>query len=450
MKLDVYVNGVLRGALEQVDQTKYAFSYQADADPDEMVSLLMPVRTESWSHRFLHPVFQVSLPEGSLRQLLTKNFAKQFDRFGDTELLALVGSHLVGRIQVAAHGSVLSLDSPQESLQDLLKSSSKEMLDHYLGEHAKYSGVSGGFPKFLAKSPVGAGPDSGDKNTLTFDKWIIKANDDDHPDLILNEYFGLKVAKAAGLPTPEFFISQDNERLAIQRFDVLANGKHLGFEDMCALMGLNASDKFSASIERIVKTINDFCQGELRRSSLDQFYSQYAACMAIRNGDAHLKNFGLVYTDWANVRMAPVYDMLTMSAYAPRSQNNNNDTMDEPALTFGGVRRWPTEKTLKSLADRCLVSASQRALAAERLCAAMQSVAQEVVEKAQEVESFGPMAKRMLELWSHGVRLHSEVAAANIADMAQGITISQEVLERSEESSAPSRSQQFAMRQRGG
>jgi len=84
LKLDVYVDNVLTGTLDQVDLTQYVFSYQGGVDPKKMVSLLMPVRTQSWVHRFLHPVFQVSLPEGVLRQLLTKNYSKQFPRFGDT------------------------------------------------------------------------------------------------------------------------------------------------------------------------------------------------------------------------------------------------------------------------------------------------------------------------------------------------------------------------------
>lgn len=444
MKLDVYVDGVLTGALEQVDLTRYVFTYQADADPARPVSLLMPVRTESWAHRFLHPIFQVSLPEGSLRQLLTSNFAKRFERFGDTELLALVGSHLIGRIKVTPHGSSLVLDSPQEDLQTLLSESPQEVIDHYIGEHARYSGVSGAFPKFLAKSPAGGVACDGDKCTLTFDNWIIKADDDDHPNLVLNEYFGLLVAREMGLPTPEIKLSDDGRRIAIRRFDITQKGEHLGFEDMCSMLALNASDKFSGSVERIVKTINDFCTGERRRDSLDQFYEQYVACMAIRNGDAHLKNFGLLYGTESDVRLAPVYDMLTMAAYAPRAQNG--DAMDEPALSFGGVRRWPVAKTLKSLADRCLISSVRQTDVSQRLCAAMLKIAPMVATEAGQREEFASTAKRMLELWSCGIRVHSEQASLTMAELAASIEAPQE----EEAPTKPSRALQFAMHQRGG
>lgn len=64
MKLDVYVNQALVGTLEQVEVNRFVFAYQANVTSSQAVSLLMPVRLESWVHAALHPVFQVSLPEG--------------------------------------------------------------------------------------------------------------------------------------------------------------------------------------------------------------------------------------------------------------------------------------------------------------------------------------------------------------------------------------------------
>ena len=414
MKLDVYVNGALTGVLDQVEISRYVFTYHPQAKPEQAVSLLMPVRTESWVHRDLHPVFQVSLPEGSLRQILTAKYAKQFPRFGDTELLSVVGSHLVGRIQVTAHGAPLNTDSPHENLKAVLQWSTQEALDHYLGEHACYSGVSGGFPKVLVKSPTMTEVDG--KNTLTFDHWIVKADDSDRPFLVLNEYFGLRVAQEMGLPTPTFHLAEDCKRIAIERFDVVggqASGtQRKGFEDMCSLLALNSSDKFSGSLERVIKVLNEFCCESARQDSISRFYAQYSACMAIRNGDAHLKNFGLVYTGFDDAALSPVYDMLTMAAYAPRAQHG--DALDEPALSFGGVRRWFTQKTQAQFAARCRVSVAEQKKVSESLRKAMETVAGEIVAKAQEVEAFRPTAQRLLELWSHGLKIHSEEASQRL------------------------------------
>ncbi len=418
MKLDVYVNHDLVGTLEQVDLNRYVFSYQTHIASSQMVSLLMPVRLESWIHSTLHPVFQVSLPEGALRQMLTKKFAKHFDYFGDMELLSVVGAHLVGRIKLAPYGSPLPTQSPCEDLQTLLKSSSKEMVARFLEDHADFSGVSGGFPKFLAKSPHLDTP-ADRKSTLIFDHWIIKSNDDDHPHLILNEYFGLSVAKQMGLPVPEFQLSEDANRLAIRRFDVLEPGVNLAFEDMCAMLALNAGDKFSGSVEKIIKKIAEFCPLEQRRAALEQFYAHYVACMAIRNGDAHLKNFGFVYSSASDVRLSPVFDMLSMSVYAPRAQNG--DALDAPALSFGGVKRWFTRKNLKELADRCFVAPKFQVETHTRLVNAMLSVGQDVATQAARYPSFIPTAQRMLVLWSHGIAIHDAAAAQQLKVLATAL-----------------------------
>lgn len=453
MKLDVYSNAQLAGTLEQVDLTRYVFSYAPGAKEDAMVSLLMPIRTESWIHRFLHPVFQVSLPEGALRQVLTKKFAKRFDRFGETELLATIGSHLIGRLKVVPHGTRPNPEAPEESLRDLLKESPAEMLEHYLQLHAEYSGVSGGFAKFLARSPSDDSANQSDevekntsaistspqtskslngqpyclshseedvsKTTLTFDHWIVKGNSPDHPDLVLNEYFGLLMARRMGLTVPAFHLSEDAQRIAIERFDVGPNGEHFGFEDMCALHGLNASDKFSGSVERVINTISTFCSPQQADTDRLDFYAQYVACMAIRNGDAHLKNFGLLYTTRTDARLCPVYDMVSMSVYAPVSKDG--DALDEPAMSLDGVRRWPTEKSLKYLAARCMLSPSRQATVRGRLCEAMIETSQDIASMAADRPSFEPVAKRMLELWACGLALHSPQHAQKIRDLAGNI-----------------------------
>jgi serine/threonine-protein kinase HipA len=416
MKLDVHVNGRLVGELEQVDLTRYIFTYASGTPADQAVSLTMPVRAETWAHRFLHPVFQVSLPEGALRQMLHKRYAKHSPYFGDVELLSTVGSHLVGRVKVTAHGSPLAPAAPEESLRQLLSESSQELVDHYLGEHIQYSGVSGGFPKFLAHSPIDG---SGNKSTLTFDHWIVKLNDDDHDELVLNEFFGLELARRMGLPTPEYQVSDDASRIAIRRFDFDDKGEHLGFEDMCALMGLNASEKFSGTLERVIKTINAFCSPVNAGRSREQFYSQYLACMAIRNGDAHLKNFGLLYSNLNDARLTPAYDMVSMSVYAPRAQNG--DALDTASMSFEGTSKWFTATAAMKFGRLCMLSGAQQKSVGERLVQAMDETYKDIARTAQERPEFRPVGKRMLELWSHGISIHNETLAGDISRAAQHI-----------------------------
>ena len=399
--LDIYVNGMMVGVLDQPDPYSFVFNYLPDAPADMPVSLLMPKRTESWVSRGLHPVFQISLPEGALRSLIERQFAKRFDRFGEMELLAIVGENMVGRVQAVPHGQSLSNRTTHESLTNLLEDDTSALVDHYLGDRLPESGVSGGFMKFLTRSPVES---EGKHATLTLDQWIVKLNDADHPNIVLLEYFGMMAAERAGLPTPTVFLSKDRQRLLVQRFDVKTDGGRLGFEDMCALLGLPSRDKFTSSAERIVKAIRDYCPGAQAQPSIDQFFGQYLLCSSIRNGDAHLKNFGLLYENAKAVKLAPVYDMLSMSAYAPQ-HSASTDADDGMAINFMGSKKWLTEKSIKQLADRCLVSASRKQHWLSVIPQAMLSTASEVLRflKAHPEDGFADQAKRMLTLWAHGL-----------------------------------------------
>ena len=71
MKLAVHVLGREVAILEQVGDFKSVLTYHAGTAVDDLVSLTMPVRTESygWDDQ-LPPVFQMNLPEGYLLQVL--------------------------------------------------------------------------------------------------------------------------------------------------------------------------------------------------------------------------------------------------------------------------------------------------------------------------------------------------------------------------------------------
>ena len=72
---------------------------------------------------------------------------------------------------------------------------------------------------------------------------------------------------------------------------------------------------------------------------MEKLFTLIALNCALRNGDAHLKNFGIVYDDvQGEARLAPVYDLVTTSVYLPK---------DSLALTLNGTTRWPTAKELQ-------------------------------------------------------------------------------------------------------
>jgi len=413
--LDVYVSNQLVGVLDQPDPYTYVFNYLPNAPSTLPVSLLMPKRLESWVSHELHPVFQISLPEGALRALITRKFSKRFEHFGDLELLAVVGENMIGRITVTPHGQVPSGLTPQESLTRLINDETTALVEHYLGARLQASGVSGGFMKFLAKSHSG---DHQDRPTLALDNWIIKLNDDDHPHIVLLEYFGMMAARAAGLPVPDVHLAHDRKHLLVKRFDVNADASHLGFEDICALFGLPAKDKFTGSVERLIKIIETYCQGLQKNKSLDQFFGQYVLASTIRNGDAHLKNFGLLYADITNAQLAPVYDMLSMAVYAP-PRPNARDADDGMALQFQGSKRWLTAPMINALATRCLITAKRAGQWKSQIATALVETSEKVRAylSTHPEDDFAPAAHRMLELWAIGLDTLDSAAAKRLRDI---------------------------------
>src|SRR4029077_14845990 len=78
-------------------------------------------------------------------------------------------------------------------------------------------------------------------------------------------------------------------------------------------------------------------------ADMEKLFTLIVLNCALRNGDAHLKNFGIVYDDvLGEARLAPVYDLVTTTIYIPK---------DSMALTLNGTTRWPSGKELRRLGE---------------------------------------------------------------------------------------------------
>jgi serine/threonine-protein kinase HipA len=76
---------------------------------------------------------------------------------------------------------------------------------------------------------------------------------------------------------------------------------------------------------------------------LEKVFTLIALNCTLRNGDAHLKNFGIVYDDvLSQARLAPVYDLVTTAIYLPK---------DSLALTRNGTTRGPDHKAFRRLEE---------------------------------------------------------------------------------------------------
>lgn len=148
---------------------------------------------------------------------------------------------------------------------------------------------------------------------------IIKSGRDEFPGLAINEFLCMSVAKEAGIAVPELYLSANAKLFVMRRFDRDKQLNPIGFEDMAALMGLAAEQKYSKSYSAIAKAIRLFCPPEQIQGSLAQLFAIVALSCIVGNGDAHLKNFGLLYSDptQRDARLAPAYDIVNTTAYIP-------------------------------------------------------------------------------------------------------------------------------------
>jgi serine/threonine-protein kinase HipA len=83
----IWTDGAEAGFLDRLGERGTAFAYSPGIAPARGVSVTMPVRLPSYNLPFgLAPIFEMSLPEGALRDRLRLTFAKATGTFDDFEL----------------------------------------------------------------------------------------------------------------------------------------------------------------------------------------------------------------------------------------------------------------------------------------------------------------------------------------------------------------------------
>lgn len=352
-------------------ESRYAFNYQSAAR-DREVSLTMPIRAESYASSTLPAPFAMNRPEGWLYRQIIERMARH-ERIDDMRLLAIVGGNQIGRLSYAPPGTQRPAPRAQIGLTALLQREPTQALFDFLVEVYFESGISGVQPKVLI--PDADRPAS--KATLAHADLIVKSGGPEFPGLTQNEFLCMDAARRAGLNVPPFWLSDDGGLFVMARFD-LQHGQRLGFEDMSVLMNKSPDPhghyKYEGSYENITRVIRAYCRdGEAIRSS-QRFFEYLALCVMVRNGDAHLKNFGLLYehpTAATSPTLAPLYDVVTTTIYAYRDYHNERILVDRTlALKLDKSRHYPTrQQLLRFGVDHCHVLRPEAVI--ERIATAM-------------------------------------------------------------------------------
>lgn len=289
---------------------------------------------EPWTtNHKLHPTLSNLLPEGALRELIAQGLKMHVDN--EFQLLSYLGGDLPGAL-------VAEPMEPEDIPANLLSAYGKPKAIKFenVNRENRFS-LAGIQMKFSMKQKDGRyNLSKGD----ALGDWIVKTPSTKHKNVPLNEFTAMTLASVAGVDVPEMKLVEldklDNlppinlpdEKLAfaIKRFD-RSNNQRIHMEDFAQVLVKYPHEKYkSASYEQIAKILYNYSGDGL--ADAQQFARRLLVNILLANGDAHIKNWSLLYLDKITPRLSPAYDIVTTSVYIENER--------QYALNLGKTKEW--------------------------------------------------------------------------------------------------------------
>ena len=209
----------------------------------------------------------------------------------------------------------------------------------------------------------------------------------------------MEVARRTGFPTPKTLVSDDGQALVVERFDLVhETGSRLGFEDACICSGLTPEEKYQSTWERVARLTRQFLAQENLRTAQQQLAATLMLTYALGNADCHTKNIGYLYNNARDVRLAPIYDMLSIRVYDFYATN-------PPGMSIDGRKTWtPGPALWRVIQQHMDVEPRQQRELADRICEAITGVVPELIYRTKHTPGFQTIGSRMLYEWHTGIR----------------------------------------------
>lgn len=289
---------------------------------------------EPWARsQRLHPSLSNLLPEGSLRELIAQGLKVHVDN--EFHLFSYLGEDLPGAL-------VATPMEPEAVPDSILSTHGKAKAVRF--EKTRFENkfsLAGVQMKFSMKEKDGRynlskGGELGD--------WIIKTPSTNHSHVPLNEYTAMSLASLAGIDIPDIKLvnldrldnlppinlPEENQAFAIKRFDRSGHDR-IHMEDFAQILVKYPHEKYnSANYEQISRVIYEYAGDGL--ADAQQFARRLLVNILLANGDAHLKNWSLLYPDQVTPRLSPAYDIVTTRVYI--------ENESEFALNLGKNKLW--------------------------------------------------------------------------------------------------------------
>ena len=295
----------------------------------------------------LHPVFSNLLPEGALREwfaaILKIHTNNEFPLF----------NHLLDDLPGAIIAEGVDPDDIPEGVLDhrtrikvIPKTTSRDKVHFSLaGVQMKFS-MHQSDGRYHISQPGRLG------------EWIVKTPSTIHNEVPLNEYTAMHLASLVSIDVPEIKLIKMSEltsipdiklpdeeyAYAIRRFDRGENQSRIHTEDFAQVLFEYAHGKYdSTNYEQVGKIIYQYSGNKL--ANTQQLARRILVNILLANGDAHLKNWTLIYPDTITAELAPAYDILTTKAYINDEQEfalNLNGNKDWYKVTLEHFEAWST------------------------------------------------------------------------------------------------------------
>ncbi len=273
------------------------------------------------------PWFSNLLPEGPLRELVAKQAGVSSTR--EFFLLHHLGEDLPGAVRIIAEEPLFDLEETNvltlEGIQE-----NEQWHFSLAGVQLKFSANRS--ERGLTIPVSGRGGD-----------WILKLPDPRYSKVPENEYATMLWAKDSGITIPELelinvsdisglpsslAIFKERLALAVRRFDRISAHQRVHMEDFVQILGLYPEKKYEKwnyeTLARLILSLS----GE---TGLVEFIRRLVFIIVSGNGDAHLKNWSLIYPDDIRAELSPAYDLVSIIQY------KHDDSL---ALNLAKSKRW--------------------------------------------------------------------------------------------------------------
>jgi len=258
------------------------------------------------------PFFSNLLPEGGLRARIAQRLKVHEDH--EFSLLAALGGDLPGAVILAQADTPDTLKHRRGVVTTTAPASLEELKFSIGGMQMKFSMLR-----------------QGERYTLPGDgqlgNYIVKPPSNDFEALPMVEMATMETARASGMDVPEVLLlspdkfeglpnmsgyRQNEPFYAIRRFDRPEGGRR-HTEDFAQVFNLRTNQKYDhANYEMIGRTLLQYAGG---LDDLKEMVRRLMLNVLMGNGDAHIKNWSLIYDNPLRPRLSPAYDLVSTVAY---------------------------------------------------------------------------------------------------------------------------------------